>query len=41
MGTGIRWEFIYNSINGLNEPDVCEWVQDETTAERALGLPLD
>ena len=41
MGNGIRWEFIYNSINGLNESDVCEWAQDETTAEGALGSPLD
>lgn len=41
MQTGSRWEFIYNSINGLNEPDVCEWAQDETTAEGALGSPLD
>ena len=24
-----RWEFIYNQINGLNEPDVCGWVKDE------------
>lgn len=32
-----RWEFIYNQINGLNEPDVCEWVRDESSAEGALG----
>lgn len=41
MGNGIRREFIYNSTNGLNGPDVCEWVQDETTAQGALGSPLD
>lgn len=32
-----RWEFIYNQINGLNEPDVCEWVKDESTMDGALG----
>ena len=32
-----RWEFIYNQINGLNEPDVCEWVKDESSMEGALG----
>ena len=26
-----RWKFIYDQINGLNEPDVCEWVKDETS----------
>lgn len=25
-----RWEFIYDQINGLSEPDVCAWVKDET-----------
>lgn len=30
MQDGVRWEFIYNQINGLDEPDVCEWVKDET-----------
>lgn len=25
-----RWEFIYNQINGMLQPDVCEWVKDET-----------
>ena len=25
-----RWEIIYNQINGLNEPDVCEWARDES-----------
>ena len=28
MPEGIRWEFIYNSINGLNQPDVCQWVRE-------------
>ena len=32
-----RWEFIYNQINGMNEPDVCEWVKDESTMEGKLG----
>lgn len=32
-----RWEFIYDQINGLNEPDVCEWVTDEFSMEGALG----
>lgn len=32
-----RWEFIYNQINGLNEPDVCEWVKDESSMGGALG----
>ena len=32
-----RWEFIYNQINGLNEPDVCGWVRDESTMDGALG----
>ncbi len=31
MQDGARWEFIYNQINGMNEPDVCEWVKDETS----------
>lgn len=30
MQYGSRWEFIYDQINGFNEPDVCEWVKDET-----------
>ncbi len=37
MRIGPRWEFIYNSINGLNEPDVCQWVRDETAAGGALS----
>lgn len=37
MQDGTRWEFIYNQINGLNEPDVCEWVKDESTPEGVLG----
>ena len=32
-----RWEFIYDQINGLNEPDVCEWVKDESAMDGALG----
>lgn len=32
-----RWEFIYNQINGLNEPDVCQWVRDESSMDGALG----
>ena len=24
-----RWEFIYNQINGMFQPGVCEWVKDE------------
>jgi hypothetical protein len=32
-----RWEFIYNQINGLNEPDVCGWVKDETTGGGELA----
>ncbi|MBD5133317.1 MAG: hypothetical protein HDT38_02420 [Clostridiales bacterium] len=31
MKDGARWEFIYNQINGMNEPDVCEWAKDETS----------
>ena len=26
-----RWEFFYDQINGMNEPDVCEWAKDETS----------
>lgn len=37
MRDGARWEFIYNQINGLNEPDVCEWVRDESSMEGAIG----
>lgn len=37
MQDGVRWEFIYNQINGLNEPDVCEWVRDESTPEGELA----
>jgi len=32
-----RWEFIYNSINGINEDDVCAWVRDESGPDGALG----
>lgn len=32
-----RWEFIYNQINGLNEPDVCQWVRDESSMDGELG----
>ena len=32
-----RWEMIYNQINGMNEPDVCEWVKDESSMDGALG----
>lgn len=37
MQDSARWEFIYNQINGLNEPDVCGWVRDESSAEGAVG----
>lgn len=37
MQGGGRWEFIYDKINGISESDVCEWVQDESTMEGALG----
>ena len=32
-----RREFIYNQINGLNEPTVCEWVRDETSVGGELA----
>ena len=34
-----RWEFIYNQINGMLQPDVCQWVKDET-AEGGELAPL-
>ena len=37
MRNGIRWEFIYDKINGISESDVCEWVRDESSMEGALG----
>ena len=37
MNGGARWEFIYKAINGLCRSDVCEWVQDESSMEGALG----
>lgn len=37
MQNGIRWEFIYDKINGISESDVCEWVQDESSMAGALG----
>ena len=37
MNGGARWDFIYNAINGLCRSDVCEWVQDESSMEGALG----
>lgn len=37
MGDLERWEFIYDQINGMNEPDVCEWVRDESSMEGVLG----
>ena len=41
MNDGLRWEFIYNQINGLNGPDVCEWVKDETAEDGALALLVE
>lgn len=32
-----RWELIYDQINGLNVPGVCEWVKDESSPEGAVG----
>ena len=32
-----RWKFIYDQINGMNEPDVCEWVKDESPITETLG----
>lgn len=32
-----RWEFIYDQINGALEPDVCEWVKDESTKDGEVG----
>ena len=37
MQINARWEFIYNQINGINEPDVCEWVKDESSPEGEIG----
>ena len=37
MRNGIRWEVIYDKINGISESDVCEWVRDESSMEGALG----
>lgn len=34
-----RWEFIYDQINGMLRPDVCEWVKNET-AEGGELAPL-
>lgn len=33
----IRWEFIYNQINGLNESDICQWVKDESSMDGEIG----
>lgn len=32
-----RWEIIYNQINGMNEPDVCEWARDESSIDGEIG----
>lgn len=37
MRDSTRWEFIYDKINGMNQPDVCEWVRDESNMDGALG----
>lgn len=37
MEVASRWEFIYDSINGINEPGVCEWVKDESAEDGELG----
>ena len=37
MQDGARWELIYDQINGLNVPGVCEWVKDESSLEGAVG----
>lgn len=41
MQSKARWEFIYDKINGICESDVCEWVQDESSGEGALGPLID
>lgn len=33
----VRWEIIYNQINGWNESDVCEWVRDESSLDGEIG----
>ena len=37
MPEGIRWAFIYDQINGMLEPDVCQWVKDESSMQGELG----
>lgn len=37
MQINARWEFIYDQINGINEPDVCEWVKDESSLDGEIG----
>ena len=41
MQDGARWEFIYDQINGLNAPDVCEWVKDEASEGGKLALLIE
>lgn len=37
MQDEMRWEFIYDQINGALAPDVCEWIKDETSEDGELS----
>lgn len=41
MQNEIRWELIYNQINGALAPDVCEGVKDETSEGGELALLIE
>ena len=41
MNSGERWKFIYDQLNGLNEPDVCAWVKDETAEGGELATLVE
>ena len=41
MKNEIRWELIYNQINGALAPDVCEGVKDETSEGGELALLIE
>ena len=37
MQEGMRWKFIYDQINGMLEPDVCQWVRDESSMQEEIS----
>ena len=41
MQEGIRWEFVYEQINGMLASDVCQWVKDESSMTGEFGALVE